>query len=181
LTSKLKWIRPGDPVLLKKKTTGSLVPSALQPGSRLFLHATGTGIAPFLSLMQEPEIYDQYDQVILTHTCQYKAELQFGLERVLDAKQNSFAHEQISQQLTYFGSTTRENSQYTGRITDLIKSEMLYSHLDISTLNPDTDRVMVCGSPGFNKDMKQIFTDAGFTHGSQGEPGSFIWERAFVG
>ncbi len=176
----MKWIRPGDSLLLKKKTTGSLVPAAVVPGSRLFLHSTGTGIAPFLSLIQEPALYDQFETIILTHTCRYEAELAYGREQVELTLTSSLVQSEASQQLLYIGSTTRESTDSNARITDQVKSTALYQKLGIDAFNKETDRVLVCGSKSFNTDMKQIFLCLGATHGSMSNPGTFVWERAFA-
>jgi len=180
LTRRLKWIRSGDTILLKKKSTGSLVSTAMTPGKRLFLHSTGTGIAPFLSLIQEPSLYEQYEKIILTHTGRTAVDLEYGKEQILKIQRESLIQEQASSQLTYFGTTTQEDSENTGRITDLIESKSLFRKLEISDLDAETDRVMVCGSKSFNSDMKALFTSLGFTHGSLRESGTFLWERAFA-
>jgi len=180
LTRRLKWIRPGDTILLKKKPTGSLVSTAMLPGKRLFLHATGTGIAPFLSLIQEPSLYEQYEKIILTHTGRTTVDLKYGKEQVLRIQLESLIQEQATRQLTYFGSTTQEESENKGRITDLIESGSLFKKLEISDLDAKSDRVMVCGSKSFNTDMKALFIARGFTHGSLRESGTFLWERAFA-
>ena len=180
LTRRLKWIRPGDTILLKKKPTGSLVSTAMLPGKRLFLHATGTGIAPFLSLIQEPSLYEQYEKIILTHTGRTKVDLQYGQEQISKIRQESLIQEQARDQLIYLGTTTQETSEHKGRITDLIESTALFEKLNISELDAETDRVMVCGSKSFNADMKNLFTSYGFVHGSLRESGTFLWERAFA-
>ncbi|MFT6301412.1 MAG: ferredoxin--NADP+ reductase [Pseudomonadales bacterium] len=180
LTRRLKWIRPGDSLLLKKKTTGSLVPAAVLPGRRLFLHSTGTGIAPFISLIQEPTLYEQFESIVLTHTCRFKQELVYGRERVESVLTTSLVQSEASRQLLYDGSTTREANDNNNRITDKIRSTALYQKLDIEPFNSDTDRVLVCGSKSFNTDMKEIFLSLGATHGSLNKPGTFLWERAFA-
>ncbi|MFT4726515.1 MAG: ferredoxin--NADP+ reductase [Granulosicoccus sp.] len=179
-TRRLKWVRPGDTLLVKKKTTGSLVPAAVLPGRRLFLHSTGTGIAPFISLIQEPALYEQFETIILTHTCRYEAELAYGREQVELTLTSSLVQSEASQQLLYIGSTTRESTDSNARITDQVKSTALYQKLGIDAFNKETDRVLVCGSKSFNTDMKQIFLCLGATHGSMSNPGTFVWERAFA-
>jgi len=181
LTKKLKWIRVGDTIVLNKKSTGSLVLDTLIPGKRLFMHATGTGIAPYTSLIQEPELYEKYDQIILTHTCRYEDELSFGRELVNSVVTDSPLAEAATEKLIYRASTTREPGNTRARITDEIKSGSLYDELGIAGLNPEQDRIMICGSKPVNVDMKALFLDAGFTQGSLNNPGSFVWERAFVG
>lgn len=179
-TSRLQWIRPGDSLLLKNKSTGSLVTGAIQPGRRLFLHATGTGIAPFLSLIQEPDIYEQFEHIVLTHTCRQLEELRYGSETVDSILANELIGEVASKQLTYLGTTTREAGDENARITELIQSGSLIKQLNIDDYNPESDRVLVCGSKGVNKAMRDLFISYNFTQGSLNEPGNFVWERAFV-
>jgi len=165
-TKRLQWIRPGDSILLKNKSTGSLVTTAIIPGKRLFMHATGTGLAPFISLIQEPELYDLFDSIVLTHTCRTEQELQYGKERVNDSKENEMIGELVSEKLTYFGSTTREPGDDNARITQLIKSGVLFEQLGIEPANAETDRVFVCGSKAVNLDMRDLFQSMGFAQGS---------------
>ncbi len=180
LTKKLKWIKVGDTIVLKKKTTGSLILGTVNPGKRLFLHSTGTGIAPFASLIKEPAVYEQFEQVILTHTCRFNNELDYSRELVEAVKADEYVGELASAQLVFRGSTTREPGVTNSRITHDITSGELYTDLGIAPLNPESDRIMICGSKGVTVDMKAIFAEAGFTQGSLNRPGSFVWERAFV-
>lgn len=180
LTKKLKWIRVGDTIILKKKSTGSLVLNTVTPGKRLFLHATGTGIAPFASLIREHAVYEQFEQIILTHTCRYNNELEYSKELVNNVKNDEYVGEMASSQLLFRSSTTREDGVSNHRITHDITSGQLFSDLGITPLNPESDRVMICGSKGVTADMKSIFADEGFEQGSLNRPGSFVWERAFV-
>lgn len=179
-TGKLQWIRPGDSLLLKSKSTGSLVAGAIHPGKRLFLHATGTGIAPFISLIQEPDIYEQFEQIVLTHTCRHTHELRYGKESVDAVIAHELLGEAAKRQLRYLGTTTREAGDKNARITQLIESGALIKRLDIASYNPDHDRVLVCGSKGVNLAMRDLFLATGFTQGSLNVPGNFVWERAFV-
>jgi len=125
-------------------------------------------------------LYEQYEKIILTHTGRTAVDLEYGKEQILKIQRESLIQEQASSQLTYFGTTTQEDSENTGRITDLIESKSLFRKLEISDLDAETDRVMVCGSKSFNSDMKALFTSLGFTHGSLRESGTFLWERAFA-
>ncbi|WP_367277658.1 ferredoxin--NADP reductase [Maricaulis sp.] len=180
LTSRLQHIQPGDQVLLGKKPTGTLVLDALKPGKRLYMVSTGTGIAPFASLIRDPETYEKFDQVILTHTCRESAELTYGNELVEAVKSDELIGEMAQEKLVHFASTTREDSPVKGRVTDLIESGELFGHLNVPPLDPAVDRVMICGSEGLLKDTRQICLDRGFIEGSNAAPADFVVEKAFV-
>lgn len=180
LTSRLQHIQPGDQVLLGKKPTGTLVLDALKPGKRLYMVSTGTGIAPFASLIRDPETYEKFDQVILTHTCREGAELAYGNELVEAVKSDELIGEMAQEKLVHFASTTREDSPVKGRVTDLIESGELFGHLNVPPLDPEVDRVMICGSEGLLKDTRQICLDRGFIEGSNAAPADFVVEKAFV-
>ena len=180
LTSRLQHIQPGDQVLLGRKPTGTLVLDALKPGKRLYMISTGTGIAPFASLIRDPETYEKFDQVILTHTCRDVAELAYGNELVEAVKSDELIGEMAQEKLVHFASTTREDSPVKGRVTDLIESGELFGHLNVPPLDPEVDRVMICGSEGLLKDTRQICLDRGFIEGSNAAPADFVVEKAFV-
>ncbi|EHK59245.1 ferredoxin--NADP reductase [Allomesorhizobium alhagi] len=181
LTSELQKIQPGDTVLMRQKSTGTLVVDALTPAKRLFMISTGTGIAPFASLLRDPETYEKFDQVILTHTCRDIAELAYGRE-LYDALDNDpLIGELTGGRVTLYSTTTREPSDFMGRITALIGSGKFYADLGIEKLDPETDRVMICGSMDMLKDVKELVESLGFAEGSLSHPGSFVVERAFVG
>jgi ferredoxin--NADP+ reductase len=180
LTSQLKWVKPGDDILIKKKTTGSLVIEALQPGSRLFLHATGTGFAPFASLIQEPALYEQFDQVILTHTCRYNDEMIYSQQKVAAVLNNDFIGGIAREKLQFHVTSTRSPQSSSARITDQIESGQLFDSLKLVPPDPESDRVMVCGSKAVNQDVFTLYKNLGFNQGSLSRPASFIWERAFV-
>jgi ferredoxin/flavodoxin---NADP+ reductase len=181
LTSQLQKIRPGDIVLMRPKSTGTLVLDALAPGRRLFMIGTGTGLAPFASLVRDPETYEKFDEVILTNTCRDRAELAYGDELFAAAADDPLIGELTGGRLTYYASTTREDSQRMGRITALIESGRLFADLGIAGFDPETDRVMICGSMDMLKDVKALVEAAGFREGSNAAPGDFVFERAFVG
>jgi ferredoxin--NADP+ reductase len=180
LTEHLQRIAAGDLVLIKKKPTGTLVNDALLPGKRLYMFSTGTGIAPFASLIRDPETYEKFDELILTHTCRTKAELRYGEELVAQLKDDPLIGE-YADRLVHYTSTTREDSARMGRITTLIKSGELFDDLGVLPLNPVTDRVMICGSMAMLKDVRALVEDAGLAEGSNAAPGTFVVERAFVG
>ncbi|MEJ6785626.1 ferredoxin--NADP reductase [Aminobacter sp. Piv2-1] len=181
LTSELQKIQPGDTILIRQKSTGTLVLDALTPGKRLFMISTGTGIAPFASLLRDPDTYERYEQVVLTHTCRDVAELDYGRELVADLENDPLIGELTQGRVTLYNSTTREVSERMGRITALISSGKFYSDLGIDKLDPETDRIMICGSMHMLKDVKELAESLGFVEGSLHEPGSFVVERAFVG
>ena len=181
LTSRLQNIQVGDHVILKPKPVGTLVLDALVPGKRLFMLATGTGIAPFASLLRDPETWDKFDEVVLTHTCRDVAELEYGRELVENFINDPLVGEEAAPRLKYYPTTTREASKNEGRITDLINSGKLFDDLDIASLNPETDRIMICGSMGFNVDVRTICEEHGFEEGANSKPATFVLEKAFVG
>ena len=181
LTSRLKHIRPGDRVLVGRKPTGTLVLDALLPGKRLFLLSTGTGVAPFASIVREPDVYARYDQVILTHTCRTAAELAYSQELVAGLKDDPLVGETAPEKLIYFSSVTREDGPQTGRITDLIQSGLFFKSIQQARFDPEHDRVMICGSLAMLEELKAIFEGLGFTEGSNARPGSFVVEKAFSG
>ena len=181
LTEQLQKIQPGDTILLRPKTTGTLVNDALLPGKRLFMLSTGTGIAPFVSLIRDPETYEKFGELILTHTCRSKDELQYGYDSVAAAKDDPLVGEEATARLKHYASTTREPSNHNGRITTLIESGEFFASLNISNFDPEHDRIMMCGSMGMIKDMRQMLEPNGFTEGSNNTPGNFVVERAFVG
>lgn len=181
LTQHLQKIQPGDTVLMRQKSTGTLVLDALTPAKRVFMIATGTGIAPFASLLRDPDTYEKFDEVILTHTCRDKAELVYGQELATALKDDPLIGELTEGRFTLYNSTTREESDCMGRITALIGSGKLYADLDVAPLDPQTDRVMICGSMEMLKDVKELAENHGFVEGSLSAPASFVVERAFVG
>ena len=180
LTSKLQKIQPGDQVIVKTKSTGTLVLDALLPGKRLWMLSTGTGVAPFASLMREPDTYEKYEQVILTQTCRLNSELEYGIDLEKRLLEDPLVGEDAQQKFTRYATTTRETSERMGRITDLIRSGKLFEDLGLPELDPAVDRVMICGSMGLNTDIKSILEARGFTEGANSRPGEYVVERAFV-
>ncbi len=185
LTSKLQHIQKGDHVILRPKPVGTLVHDALIPGKRLWLFSTGTGFAPFASLLRDPETYQKFEQVIVTHTCRDVAELTYGRELVESVKNDEMLRELIGEEnldkLVYYPTTTREQSPKMGRITHLIENGEVFSDLGVPALDPATDRAMVCGSLGFNLDIKALLEGAGLREGANSDPAEFVIEKAFVG
>ncbi|WP_208354555.1 ferredoxin--NADP reductase [Pseudaestuariivita rosea] len=181
LTSKLQHIQPGDQIILRPKPVGTLVHDALLPGKRIWFFATGTGFAPFASLLRDPETYEQYDEVIITHTCRDVAELEYGRRLVESLPDDPLIGELVGDKLKYYPTTTREQSPKMGRITTLLKDGTVFKDLGIDGINPDTDRAMVCGSMGLNTDLKEILESFGLREGANSDPAEYVVEKAFVG
>ncbi len=185
LTSRLQHIQPGDQIILRPKPVGTLVHDALLPGKRLYCFSTGTGIAPFASLLRDPQTYADYDEVIVTHTCREVAELTYGRDLIASIRSDAILGELIGTdnlaKLKYYPTTTRETSPRMGRITTLIENGALFADLGVPPLDPATDRAMVCGSLAFNLDLKVLLELAGLHEGANSEPGEFVIEKAFVG
>jgi ferredoxin--NADP+ reductase len=180
LTSRLQHIEPGDEVILGKKPTGTLVLDALLPGKRLFMFSTGTGIAPFASLIRDPETYERYEQVILTHTTRQVAELDYGKALVEALPEDPLCGEHAGR-LIHVTSATREDYPLQGRITTLMETGELFNVIGGPSLNPETDRVMICGSLAMIADVKMAVAGFGLAEGSNHAPGQFVVEKAFVG
>ena len=185
LTSKLQHIQPGDDIILRPKPVGTLVHDALIPGKRIWFFATGTGFAPFASLLREPQTYEDYDEVIITHTCRDVDELTYGRDLIEGLKTDELMTELMGEgfadKIRYYPTTTREESPKMGRITALIENGELFTDLGVPPLNPETDRAMVCGSLGFNLDIKALLEKAGLNEGANSDPQQFVIEKAFVG
>ncbi|MCT4657416.1 MAG: ferredoxin--NADP reductase [Cohaesibacter sp.] len=181
LTEHLQKIKVGDTVLMRKKPTGTLVNDALLPGKRLYMFSTGTGIAPFASLIRDPETYEKFDQVILTHTCREVAELEYGKELVKICNEDPLVGEFAKGRLIHYTTVTREPYPFTGRITDLMESGKLFEDLGVPPICPENDRGMICGSMAMLNDTKAILENKfGLEEGSNARPGTFVVERAFV-
>ncbi len=179
LTEHLQKIKVGDTVLMRKKPTGTLVNDALLPGKRLWMFSTGTGIAPFASLIRDPETYEKFDEVILTHTCREVGELTYGKELVSQVKDDPLCGE-FAQGLRLYSTTTREDYPFMGRITDLMKSGKVFEDLGLPPITPETDRGMICGSMEMLRDTKATLESFGLVEGANNRPDTFVVERAFV-
>jgi ferredoxin--NADP+ reductase len=180
LTSKLKNIKINDDIILMPKSTGTLVLDALKPGKRLFLISSGTGFAPFASLIREPETFEKYENVIVTHTCRTVKELQYSKEIIKECETDELIKDFISNKLISYHSTTREDYVNQGRITDLISNKTIFNNLKIEEITSD-DRVMLCGSMGLNNDLKEILSNLKLNEGANNNPAEFVLEKAFVG
>jgi ferredoxin--NADP+ reductase len=180
LTSRLQKIREGDIILVGRKATGTLIAGNLIPGKRLLLLSTGTGLAPFASLIKDPDIYEAYETIILAHGCRQVSELAYGERLVENLKADELFGPLIEDKLIYYPTVTREPFRNRGRITDLISSGQLFADVGLGALDQATDRVMMCGSPGMLEELSAMFTARGFAEGNHSEPGHFVIEKAFA-
>ncbi|SKA03621.1 ferredoxin--NADP reductase [Consotaella salsifontis] len=180
LTEHLQKIQPGDTILMRRKPTGTLVMDALLPGKRLYLFSTGTGIAPFAGIVRDPETYEKFEQVILTHTCRFDAELDYGRELVKKIREDELVSEIVGDRLVHYATSTREGETRRHRITTLIETGELFADLGVPPLDPETDRAMICGSMAMLKDTAALCEKFGLVEGSNANPGTYVVERAFV-
>jgi ferredoxin--NADP+ reductase len=180
LTSRLQHIQVGDTIIVGKKPTGTLLCDYLLPGKRLYMLATGTGLAPFMSIVRDPETYDRYEQVILVHGVREVDELAYRELLVKQLPEHEFLGELVTDKLRYYPTVTREAFINQGRITELMESGKLFNDLQLPPLNPAEDRVMICGSPAMLKDLKRLLEERGFEEGNTTRPGDFVIERAFA-
>jgi len=180
LTSRLQHLKSGDPIIVGRKATGTLLLDNLLPGKHLYLLGTGTGLAPFLSIIKDPEVYDRFERVVLIHGCRQVSELAYGERITRDLPEHEFLGESVREKLVYYPTVTREAFRNTGRITDLIQSEKLFEDIDLPPLDRDADRVMICGSPDMLRDTKALLEGRGFSEGNHGAPGHYVIEKAFV-
>lgn len=180
LTSRLQHIQVGDKIVVGRKPTGTLVTDYLLPGKRLYLLSTGTGLAPFMSIIRDPDTYEKFEQVILVHGVRQVDELAYHDLLVEHLPNHEFLGDLVSSKLRYYPTVTREPYKNMGRVTDLIGSGKLFSDLGVPGLDPALDRIMICGSPGMLRDLKQMLEGSGFTEGNTSTPGGFVIERAFA-
>ena len=181
LTSKLQHINVGDEIILRPKPVGTLVHDALLPGKRVWFLATGTGIAPFASLMRDPETYEKFDEVVMMHTCRTIEELEYGRQLVENLVNDELIGEMVEGKLKYYPTTTREEFPHMGRITTNLENGKVFRDLGIAPMDPASDRAMVCGSLAFNKDVMAVLEGFGLREGANSEPREYVVEKAFVG
>jgi len=179
LTSRLQHLKEGDQIVMRPKPVGTLVHDALLPGKRLFLFSTGTGIAPFASIIRDPETYEKFEHVFLTHTCRDVGELDYGKHLIEQIRTDEILSELVGDKLTHIATTTREQSPQMGRMTDWIRDGRLAEQSG-GALTPEADRVMICGSMEMLQDHKSLCEGAGMEEGANSEPGHFVIEKAFV-
>ena len=180
LTSRLQHIQVGDSVIVGNKPTGTLLIDYLLPARRLYLMGSGTGLAPFMSIIRDPATYERFEQVVLVHGVREVAELAYHDTITQELPKHEFLGEMVSRQLHYYPTVTREAFRHTGRITDLLDSGKMFSDLGLPNINPAEDRVMICGSPALLKDLKALLEVRGFKEGNTTKPGDYVIERAFV-
>ncbi len=180
LTSRLQDIQVGDELLVNSKATGTLVADHLLPGRNLYLIATGTGLAPFLSLIKDPALYERFDRVILAHGCRYIEELAYQQEISEQLPGDQYLGEMVKEQLLYYPTVTREKFRNNGRLTDLLRIGKLPHDLGLEPLDPGQDRFMICGSPSMLKDICALLDDRGFSESRHGKAAHYVIERAFV-
>jgi ferredoxin--NADP+ reductase len=180
LTSRLQHIKVGDKIAVGKKPTGTLLIDYLLPGKNLYLFGTGTGLAPFMSIIRDPATYEKFEKVILVHGVRQVAELAYHDYLTQDLPEHEFLGEMVSSQLLYYPTVTREPFRNQGRLTTLIETGKLQADLGLPKLDPATDRAMMCGSPAMLKDLKHILEKRGFIEGNTTKPGDYVVERAFV-
>lgn len=180
LTSRLQHIQVGDTVIVGKKPTGTLLTDYLLPGKRLYLLSTGTGMAPFMSIIRDPEAYERYEKIVLVHGVRQKDELAYHDLITDHLPKHEYLGELIAEKLLYYPTVTRESYKNMGRVTHLIENGKLFQDLGLPALNPAEDRVMICGSPGMLRDLKTMLEGRGFKEGSTTTPGDFVIERAFA-
>ncbi len=180
LTSRLQHLDVGDKILVSRKAVGTLVQDSLTPGRVLWLLGTGTGLAPFLSVIKDPEVYDRYDRVVLVHGCRHASELAYGDLITEILPQDEFLGDLVRDKLLYYPTVTREAFRNQGRITDLLRSGTLEADLGLAPIDPVADRFMLCGSPEMLRDVIALLGARGFTEGSNAEAAEYVVEKAFV-
>jgi ferredoxin--NADP+ reductase len=180
LTSRLQKIQEGDTILVGRKATGTLISDNLIAGRRLLLLSTGTGLAPFASLIKDPDVYERFETIVLVHGCRQVSELAYGEQLVAKLRDDEIFGPLLAEKLVYYPTVTREPFRNRGRITDLITSGQLFNDVGQPPLDITTDRIMMCGSPGMLEELRSMFEARGFLEGSHGEPGHFVIEKAFV-
>ena len=181
LTSRLQHLKVGDQVYIGKKPTGTLVVDNLLPGKVLWLLSTGTGLAPFMSVIKDPEVYERYDRVVLTHTCRFIDELAYKEYITQSLPNHEHIGELIRDKLVYYPTVTRQEFANRGRITDLIENGKLFEDLGLQPFSVENDRIMLCCSPHMLKDTRDLLNSRGFDEGSHSKPGHYVIEKAFVG
>lgn len=180
LTSRLQHIKEGDDVLYGRKSTGTLLLDNLLPGRTLYMLSTGTGLAPFMSLVRDPDVYERFEKVVLTHTVRQVGELAYQDYLTKELPNDEYVGEMIREKLIYYPTVTREPYKTEGRITDLINDGKLFRDIGLPPFDKEHDRIMICGGPGVLKELADIAVAAGFREGSSNEPGEFVIEKAFV-
>ncbi|MEP9368507.1 ferredoxin--NADP reductase [Xanthobacter sp. VNH20] len=180
LTSRLQHLKVGDKILVGRKATGTLIQDNLLPGKNLYLLSTGTGLAPFLSVVKDPDAYERFEKIVLIHGCRSVAELAYDEYLTKELPENEFIGDEVKAKLIYYPTVTREPFRHQGRITSLIENGQLFADIGLPPIDPQNDRLMLCGSPAMLKDLVQLLESRGFAEGSQSQPGHYVIEKAFV-
>ena len=180
LTSRLQYIKAGDQLLVSKKPTGTLLWDRLKPGKHLYLLSTGTGLAPFLSIIKDPEVYENFEKVILVHGCRYINELTYQRLITQELMHNEYFGNSVKEKLIYYPAVTREPFKNYGRITSLLETGRLIEDIGTPALNVEDDRFMLCGSPSMLKSLTEILIDLGFSETRRNDLGEYVIERAFI-
>lgn len=181
LTSRLQNIKVGDPILVGQKSVGTLVIDDLHPGKNLYLFSTGTGLAPFMSIIRDPETYERFEKIVLIHGVRLVSELAYGEYLKNELPAHEFLGDMVREKLIYYPTVTREAFKHTGRLTTAIESGQLFEEIGLPPLDPEIDRAMICGSPGMLKETSAMLDARGFkVSPSLGVSGDYVFERAFV-
>lgn len=180
LTSRLQHLKEGEPILVGTKPTGTLVTDNLVPGKNLYLLGTGTGLAPFLSLIKDPDIYEQFENVVLVHGVRFIEDLAYQQYITETLPNDEYLGEMVGEKLIYYPTVTREPFEHNGRITDLMESGKLFEDIGLPPINKEHDRAILCGGPQMLEDTRQFFESRGFTEGTRANLGTFLIEKAFV-
>jgi ferredoxin--NADP+ reductase len=181
LTSRLQHLKAGDRVIITRKPTGTLVLNDLNPGKHLYLLGTGTGLAPFLSIVRDPETYARFDKIVLAHGVRHVNDLAYARYLEHELPQHEYLGELVREKMIYYPSVTREPFRHRGRLTDAIASDLMSGNIGLPPLNPQTDRAMLCGSPAMLDDLAALLDGRGFRASSRlRDPGDYVIERAFV-
>jgi ferredoxin--NADP+ reductase len=180
LTSRLQHVKPGDKIVVGRKATGTLLVDYLTPGKHLYLLATGTGLAPFMSIIRDPVTYEKFERVILVHGVRRVDELAYHALLSHELASHEYLGDLVASQFTYYPTVTRESYPNMGRITDIIKSGELFQKIEVPELSPGQDRFMICGSPAMLHELTDFLNSRGFKEGNTSIPGDFVVERAFA-
>ena len=180
LTKHLQNLKVGDEIIVSRKPTGTLVADHLLPGRNLYLLSTGTGLAPFMSIIKDPEVYERFDKVILTHGVRYVSELAYQDLIQRELPEHEYFGDIVRDKLIYYPTVTREPYENQGRLTDLMESGKLFEDIGLPPINTEDDRFMICGSPSMLKDLCKILDAQGFQEARHGDLGHYVIERAFV-
>lgn len=180
LTSRLQHLAVGDSIVVGRKATGTLLLANVRPGRNLYLFSTGTGLAPFMSLIRDPETFERYEHVVLVHGCRQASELAYKEQITDEFPENEYFGALLSKKLIYYPTVTREPFRNRGRTTDLVRSGALFSDIGLPTMSPAEDRAMLCGSPAFIADMREILEGLGMSEGNNAAPGEYVVEKAFA-